>query len=135
MKWMRRWLVRLLVMMVLVGAVRHAYVNGMAAAALRSIEQSMMRQSLAIAAAQEVDEWQALLWQQPAQWVFEWLWARSSPLDREALRRYWRLRQLDDRERTTGAPDNAEAFSIFDEEAPPLPFTDSDRSPLPPIGR
>ncbi|GIK75190.1 MAG: hypothetical protein BroJett021_41780 [Chloroflexota bacterium] len=135
MKWIRRWLIRLLVMVVLVGAVRHAYVNGMAASAWHSFEQSVMRRTLEIAAAQDVNDWQARLWQQPAQKVFAWLWARSSPLDREALRRYWRLRQLDDQAQTSGALLTTERMSIFEEGAPLLPFPESDRSPLPAIGR
>jgi hypothetical protein len=135
MKWMRRWLIRLLVIVVLVGTVRHAYVSGMAATTLYSIEQSVMRKSLEIAAAQEADHWQALLWQQPAQQMFEWLWERSTPLDREALRRYWRLRQLDNQAQTTGVPVSTETIPIFEEGAPPLPLTKSDRSPFPPFAR
>lgn len=135
MKWIRRWLFRLLVIVVLVGAVRHADVDGMATTALREIEQSVMRQTLEIAAAPAADAWQVLLWQQPAQRVFTWLWARSSPPEREALRRYWRLHQLDDRVQTGGALLTAERMSIFEEGALPLPPLESDRSPLPTIDR
>jgi hypothetical protein len=135
MKWVRRWLIRLLVMVVLVGAVRHAYVNGMVASAWHSFEQSVMRQALEIAMAEEGDDGQAQLWQEPARWVSGWLWARSSPLDQEALVRYWRLRQLDRRAQASGAPLTAESMAIFEEGAPPLPFLASDRSPLPTIGR
>lgn len=131
MRWLRRWLIRLLVMLVLVGAVRHAYVSGMVGSVWHSVEQSVMRQALEIAVAQDGDDGQAQFWRLPAQRVFGWLWAHSSPLDREALVRYWRLRQLDDQTQSTGALPNATTISVFEGEAPPLPFTDADRSPLP----
>ncbi len=135
MKWVRRWLIRLFVMLVLVGAVRHAYVSGMVGSALHAVAQSVMRQALEVAMASEGDNGQAQLWQEPARWVSGWLWAHSSPLDQEALVTYWRLRQLDRWAQASGAPPTAESMAIFAEEAPPLPFPESDRSPLPAIGR
>ncbi|MBK8799146.1 MAG: hypothetical protein WAU00_15325 [Caldilinea sp.] len=135
MKWMRRWVIRLLVLIVLASAVRQVYIAGIAASTLHTVEQMALRQSFAILTTTEIEPWQATLWQRPARQVFDWLWERSTTLDREAMQRYWRLRQLD--AQASGALTSSGLESIpMIEDAPPLPaLEDGDPLLLPPLGR
>jgi hypothetical protein len=94
MKWLRKWTLRLLVVLVLAGAARHAYVSGMVATTVHDIEQMALRRSSAVLMAKP-DGWETSIWRQPVQMAFDWLWERSTSEDRAALRRYWQLREID----------------------------------------
>ena len=136
MKWLRKWTVRLLVVLVLAGAARHAYVSGMVASTLHGAEQMALRKSSAVLMAQP-DGWEMSIWRQPVQIAFDWLWERSTSEDRAALRRYWQLRELDVHAQATdaGATELLEALPGATESPLPPLLDLGSKSPISPLSQ